>query len=129
MFELGAFRGLDARLAAFIGLPSPVVERGLQYVLVILFSYGIAWTTVDVAQVPLKIAIAVVAFVECLASVWVWGAFDGFFSPFAGLVAIGVSFTAAFLFSRTVPGRRKAEIHALIGGRVSEKTFNALLES
>jgi class 3 adenylate cyclase len=129
MLELGAFRGLDARLATFVGLSSPVVERALQYVLVLLFSYGIAWTTVDIAQAPLKIAIAAVAFAECIATVWVEGAFGGFFSPFASVAAIVVAFSSAFIFSRTAEGRRKSEIHELIGGRVSQKTLSALIES
>src|SRR5690349_13729904 len=115
MLELGAFRGLDARLVRFVGLPAeiPAVARGLQYLLVLLFSFGIAWTTIDIARVPLKVTIAVAAFAECIAMVWVKASYGGFFSPFASLVAIVVAFATAFFFSRTGPGRRKADIDEL----------------
>src|SRR4051812_45886553 len=40
---LGAFHGLDVRLASFLGRPAPPSgDRGLQCFLVLLFSFGIA---------------------------------------------------------------------------------------
>ena len=52
LFELHVFSGLDATLAGFLARPSPpVVDRGLQYFLILLFSFGIAWTTIDLNRI------------------------------------------------------------------------------
>src|SRR5687768_9169120 len=89
LFELGAFRELDAQLAAFLGLPNtPAITRGPQYWFVLFFAFGIAWTTVDIARIGLKVAIAGAAFAEIVTGVWALNLYGVFFSPFASLTAV-----------------------------------------
>lgn len=130
LMELGAFRGLDAMLAAFLGRPSPpVVERGLQYFLVLLFSLGIAWTTIDISRLALKSTVALVALLETVTAVWVLNLFGIFFSPFATLLAIILAFAAGVVYAQTSAGGRKKTLHVLLGDRVSPRTFEALLNN
>ncbi len=129
LFELGAFRGLDAGLAIFIEQPSPpTVERFLQYVLMLLASLGVAWTTIDIGRISLKCVVALVALAECATMSWVADMFDAYFSPFGPMCAIVSSFVFGFIYSQSPPGRRKQEIYQLLGDRVSASTFNALLD-
>lgn len=126
--ELGAFRGLDASLAAFLGRPSPpIVERGLQYFLVLLFSFGVAWTTIDISRMAMKGTVAFVALLETVTAVWVLNLYGSFFSPFASLLAIVLAFGAGVGYAQTSAGRRKKTLHLLLGDRVSTRTFDALL--
>ena len=129
LLELHAFRGLDASLADFLGRPSPpVVERGLQYFLILLFSLGIAWTTIDLNRIPLKLGIALAAFAETVAGVLVANLHAAYFSPFAGITAILVTASAAFAFSQTELGRRKRTLQQMLGDRVSRRTFAKLVD-
>jgi len=130
LFELHAFRGLDAGLATFLSRPSPpTVERGLQYFLILLFAFGIAWTTIDIDRAPLKIGVALAALAETVTAVWVLNLFGVYFSPFASLVAIVVAFGAAFAYSRTAAGGRKRALQQLLGDRVSGRSFKTLFDS
>ena len=129
LFELGAFRGLDAGLAIFIEQPSPpTVERLLQYALMLCASMGIAWTTIDIGRASLKFVVALVALAECATMTWVADMFDAYFSPVGTMCAIGFAFLFGFIYSQSPPGRRKQEIYRLLGDRVSASTFNSLLD-
>jgi class 3 adenylate cyclase len=129
LFELHAFRGLDAALATFLARPSPpVVERGLQYFLILLFSLGIAWTTIDLNRIPVKFGIALAALAETVTAVWVANLYGAYFSPFASIAAIVIAASAAFGFSQTAFGRRKRMLQQMLGDRVSPGTFAKLLD-
>ena len=130
LFELGAFRGLDARLATFLdrGVP-PMPDRAVQYWCIVLLGLGIAWTTVDVARMGLKFAIAAIAFAEVITAVWVLSLYNVFFSPFASLAAIAIALCLGLLYSLTPSGSRKRTLHQVLGERVSRKTFKALVSS
>ncbi|MEQ1853553.1 MAG: adenylate/guanylate cyclase domain-containing protein [Chthoniobacteraceae bacterium] len=130
LYEFGAFAKLDAALAAFLGRPSPpVVERGLQYFLALLFSFGMAWTTIDIARPSFKAAVALAALAETVSSVWVLNLFDVYFSPFVSIVAIVASFAGSFIYAQSPAGSRKTALMALLGDRVSAGTFASLMES
>ena len=130
LFEAGAFRGLDAALAAFLNRPSPpVVERGLQYFLVLLFAAGISWTTIDIVRLPFKAGVALAGLAETVAAVWVLNLYGVYFSPFASIVAILAAFAVSFGYSQTATGSRKRTLLALLGDRVSPRTFGSLLDS
>ena len=129
LFELHAFARLDAALAAFLARPSPpVVERGLQCFLILLFSFGITWTTIDLNRIPLKLGIVLAALAETVAAVWVANLHGAYFSPFAGITAILTAAAAAFTFSQTEAGRRKRTAQQLLGDRVSKRTFAKIVD-
>jgi adenylate cyclase len=130
LFELGAFKGLDAALAAFLNRPSPpVVERGLQYFLILLFATGISWTTIDLSRIPLKAGVALAAIAETVTAVWVLNLFGVYYSPFAGILAIVAAFVFSLVYSQTDAGSRKRTLQQLLGDRVSARTFAAMLDS
>jgi len=129
LLELHAFARLDASLATFLARPSPPeVERGLQYFLILLFAFGIAWTTIDLNRIPLKLGIALAALAEMVTAVWVANLHGAYFSPFAGITTILVSATAAFTFSQTEAGSRKRTLQQLLGDRVSPRTFAKMVD-
>jgi class 3 adenylate cyclase len=128
LFELGAFRGLDAGLAIFIEQPSPpVVGRTLQYALMLGTALGISWATVDIGRTSLKCAVALVALAECVTAVGVADLFDFYFSPFGTSLSIALAFAFGLVYSQSSPGKRKQTIHQLLGDRVSPTTFDTLL--
>ena len=73
--------------------------------------------------------IAVGALLEVIAAVAVLSLHRVFFSPFASLAAIAGSFLAAFLYAQSEAGGRKRLLRQILGDRVSERTFKALLDS
>ncbi len=129
LFEMHAFARLDASLALFLDRPSPpIVERGLQYFLILLLSLGIAWTVIDLNRVPLKLGIALAAFAETVTATWVANLHDAYFSPFASITAILVATGAAFAFAQSAAGRRKRMLQQMLGDRVSKRTFAKLVD-
>ena len=129
LFEMHAFARLDASLAVFLDRPSPpVVERGLQYFLILLLSFGIAWTVIDLNRIPLKLGIALAALAETVTASWVANLHDAYFSPFASITAILVATGAAFAFSQSAAGLRKRVLEQLLGDRVSKRTFAKLVD-
>lgn len=129
LFELHVFSGLDAALATFLARPSPpTVERPLQYFLILLFAFGIAWTTIDIDRIPLKFGVALAALAETVTAVWVLNLFDVYFSPFASIVSILVAFGLAFSYSRTAAGGRKRVVQQLLGDRVSKDRFASMVD-
>ena len=113
LFELHAFAHLDAALATFLARPSPpVVERGLQHFLILLFAFGITWTTIDLNRLPLKLGIALAALAETVTAVWVGNLYGAYFSPFASITAILVAAAGGNTFSQTESGRQEAQAAA-----------------
>lgn len=130
LFELGAFRALDQRLAALLSAaPSAGPGRLPQYAVVVFFAFGIAWTTIDIARLSLKLLVAGAALFELITAVGVLNLYGHFFSPFAGVTAIVVAFAAGLAYSRSPAGRRKLALRQLLGERISGQMFNALLDS
>ena len=105
------------------------LEHGLQYLLILLFSFGIAWTTIDIPRMSLKAVVAAGAFLQVGGIVPVLNLEHIFFSPFPSLTAIMLSFAAALVYSRSEAGSRKRVMRQILGDRVSTKTFYALLNS
>jgi adenylate cyclase len=130
-YGAGLFLRPDAELEEFLGLktPAPHTHSALQYCLIVLLSFGIAWTTIDISRSSLKVLVALGALLELLTAMWVCHAFGVFFSPFPGLSALGLSFAAAFTYSRTEGGMRKRLIRGMFGERISQATFRRLLNS
>jgi adenylate cyclase len=122
---------MDRQLAGFLGVsftPS-VLDAPIQFATIIFFAFGIAWTTIDVGRVISKCIIALGAIVEVIGAVWALNFFHIFFSPFAALIAILLSFFLALVYSRSEAGKRKRILRLMFGERVSRKTFYALVNS
>jgi hypothetical protein len=131
LYEAGAFRGMDQWLAVFLGQGVPALERHspAQYAAIVLLSFGIAWTTIDLNRAAVKFLVAVVALAEVIGLTIVLNLYDVYFSPFPGLAALCVAFAAGLWYSRTPAGQRKRILEEVFGGRISRGTFNKLLNS
>jgi adenylate cyclase len=131
LFAAGVFRGLDQTLYAVLksAAASPVQRPVVQYLAIALFAFGIAWTTIDIGKVPLKVVVAVAALLEIIAAVWVLNLYHFYFSPFASGVALALSFTGGLFYSHSDAGRRKRVLHSIFGDRISQKAFTDLVNS
>lgn len=131
LYESGAFARMDMVLWGFLGglsaEPSP--RSVVQYASFITMAFGIAWTTVDIYKRLLKTVVAVGAFLNVISAVWVLNFYYYFFSPFATIVAILLSFAIGFWYSQSAAGRRKQTLRLMFGDRLSRKTFYALVNS
>lgn len=127
---LNAFDRPDAALWSFLGhTTAPSHHPVVQCFAAALLAFCIAWTTVDIYKLSLKIVIAAGALVEIPALTGVLNLHGAFFSPFASLLAIALSFGAAIAYSRSEAGGRKRYLQQIFGGRISRKTFYSLLDS
>ena len=127
---LSVFGGPDRALASFLGMTAPHGPNLIvQYSLILLFGFGIAWTTIDIPRASLKAIVAAGALAQIISMVFVIKLQGIFFSPFASLIAITLSFVGGLLYSRSEAGSRKRVMRQIIGDRVSTKTFYALLNS
>lgn len=125
-----AFVRPDAALAQFFHFASAVVVGDvLQYVLVVVLAFGIAWTTIDIPRPSLKHVIVGAALLELGAMTALFKFFGRYASPFPGLAAIVCSFGIGFLYSRSEAGSRKRILRQILGDRVSEATFKQLIDS
>ncbi len=131
LYEMGVFTRTDQALWNFLGrVSAPPVQRSFaQYALFILLAFGIAWTTIDIARLSLKIVVAVAVFLQVLSLTWVLNLHHSFFSPFPPALAVLLSFAAALTYSRSEAGERKRTLRLMFGDRVSRKTFYTLLNS
>ena len=130
LFYTGSFAALDLALANFLRQPpSGPQNPWVQYSLITLFAFGIAWTTIDIPRSSLKAIVASGALLEVIAAVAVLSLHRIFFSPFPSIAAIAGSYLAAFLYSQSEAGSRKKILRQILGDRVSERTFKSLLDS
>lgn len=130
LFEAGVFRQVDQALGNFLGVRfAAITARPPQYLLTLLFAFGVAWATIDIPRNSLKIVIALGTLAQVLGAVWVSNLFGFFFSPFASLLAISLSFVLAFVYAQTEPGSRKRVVRSIFGDRISQKTFAALVNT
>ena len=127
----GALNRFDVGLWSFLGRvnESPLHTSLLQYPLIILLSFGIAWSTVDINRPALKILVGFAALGQIIALPWVLNLYRHFFSPFPGILAVLLSFGAAFAYSRSAAGMRKRALRTVFGQRLSKQSFTALVDS
>ena len=125
------FHPLDQALAQFLSpnlskIPfDPFAMGGL----LVFCAFGIAWITVDLVRFSLKCVVVISAFVLVFSLPWVLSLYQIFFSPFAPATTILFSFLLASLYSQSGTGRRKQILSHLFGARISQSTFDALLNS
>lgn len=130
-YEAGAFRQLDAGLADLLeqALEPQLQHPAVQFLLFILLSFGIAWTTIDINRPPLKVVVAASALLQVLIMPFVLNFYHIFFSPFPAALAVAISFGAAFVYSRSDAGKRKRMLRSVFGLRLSKKTFTRLVDA
>lgn len=131
LYEAGAFHGLDRWLGIFLGQGAPALERHsiAQYAAALLLALGIAWTTIDVNRGAVKVLVAGAGLAEVIGLTAVLNLYGVYFSPFAALTALLAAFCGGMWYSRSPAGGRKRILEEVFGNRISQATFNKLLDS
>jgi adenylate cyclase len=115
--SLGIFRGEMTRI------------KWLEIPLIATVAVGMAWWVIDVSRPCQKVLIALSG-VFVLAGVSPTFAFYGFLvDPFSPLAAALLSSVAAFAYAGTERGLRKRVLEEVLGPRISNNTFDELLEA
>ncbi len=129
LHEAGAFSLGNIYLASYLGHEPTVTAGPIQYALVLALAFSIAWTTIDIGPSTLKVGIATAAMAQILSATALAHLFGQFFSPFAALSSVFLSFTIAYAYSQTSAGLRKQVLQSQFGTRISKATFSKLLNS
>lgn len=102
--------------------------RWLEIPLIALAAVGIAWWVIDVSR-PFQKGLIALSGAFVLAGISPTFAFYGFLvDPFSILTAVVLSSVAALAYAGTERGLRKRVLEDVLGPRVSNFTFNELLE-
>ena len=127
---LGAFHRADAALWHFLGHDAaPVRHPFAQWLILTVLAFGVAWVTIDIQRHLLEAVVVGGALVEVISLTWVMNLHGAFFSPFASLLAIALSFIAGLAYSNSEAGSRKRDLRMIFGERISQRTFYSLLNS
>ncbi len=131
LYEMGAFLRVDLGLWSFLGrVSSPPAKRSLlEYVAFVTLAFGIAWTTIDISRLSLKLVVAAAALAQAISLAWVLNLYHVFFSPFAPGLATVLSFAGALAYARSHAGGRKRTLQLIFGERLSRKNFYALVDA
>ena len=106
-----------------------VAPQGLHFLLIAVFSFSVAWTSVDITRPLLKAVVACGAVILLLTGSMVLALYNVFFSPPPSVFAILVSFGIGLAYGRTDSGARKRVMERLFGLRLSRGNFNRLVNS
>lgn len=132
---VGAFGPMVSWISGFyasVGLTGvDAVERAswLEVLTVIAGSFGMAWGVVDVSRLSQKIVIATSIILVTGAISPAFAFYGVLFDPFAPLTSVVLAAAAAAVYSGTESGMRKRVLEDLLGPRVSQATFDELLEA
>ncbi len=99
-------------------------------ILVIAFaSMGVAWSVVDVSQLPQKVFVILSVTLVVLGLSPTMALYGQLFEPFSSLSAILLAATAGMIFAGTEKGMRKRVLENVLGMRVSQRTFDELMDA
>ncbi|MEO6846950.1 MAG: adenylate/guanylate cyclase domain-containing protein [Chthoniobacterales bacterium] len=132
LFAWGGSALPDRRLMEFYHFArgtKPLVPLGGQYLLIFIFAFLIAWTTVDIVHPLNKTIIALWSVAMLLSGSWVLYLYGYFFTPFQYCAAVLLSFVIGLFYGRSDSGVRKKVLQRLFGSRLSAKQFNRLINS
>ncbi len=91
--------------------------------------FGLAWTTLHIHSMALKLVVATVALVEVAALAWLLQLAGIPWSPYSALAAgiLATAFGLAYALSEA--GRRRRRVEETLGGRISRVTFQKILKA
>ncbi|MDQ6654588.1 MAG: hypothetical protein M3Y80_02070 [Verrucomicrobiota bacterium] len=130
LYATGATLPLEQTvISAFSGgqTPARVVGGKLQYPLILLLAFGVAWLVLASSRrQKLAWPLGVVA-VELLAIAWICRLYDAFFQPLPSLLAAGLAFALAYVFAQFGLRSRSDAMRELFGGRLAENQITDLV--
>lgn len=134
---LSATGAFDVPIKTFFGAvgAAPALSAGglwgawPQWIGAVTLGFGLAWTTLDIGPLSLKMVIAGVALAETAVLSWVLREFGIVWPPFTGLAAGSLATLFGLGYGRTAVGKRKRQIEQLFGSCLSARARCALLDS
>lgn len=129
--RLGLTIPWDRALCDFFGFRHALWQerQSLEFILILLSAYGIAWTTLDITRPFLKSVVAAAALLQVISLSWVLALYGYFFSPFAaGFVILG-SFLVGIIYTGTEGGKRKRVLRSLFGDRLGGRYLNDIIDA
>jgi class 3 adenylate cyclase len=131
LYASGAFTRLDFAFWIFLGKNSnpPAFQSALQYFMIVVLAFGVAWITIDITRPILKGLIVCALLLEVLCLPWVMNAHRRFVSPFAPSLALVFAAVGGSFYSRSEAGKRKRLLSQTFGERISRKAFYSLVNS
>jgi len=91
--------------------------------------FGLAWTTLRIYSVALKLVVAAVALVEVAVLSWLLQLGGISWSPCTALVAGTLATFFGLVYSLSKAGRRRQMLEEVFGGRISLATFQRILKA
>lgn len=126
----GALAGADAFIQEAFGVEvAGAVPEWVAIGTTVLLALGIAWAVTDIPRGALKTAVAVAALAEAAAASWVLAQHGHWLPPAAPLLAGTLAALLAGLYAQSEGGRRKKELAAVFGRRVSKAGLGRLLDT
>ena len=135
LFFLGLFdpmtKWLEGRWVAqgLLGEKEPIRARWGEGLMIMAGSAGVTWCVIDVSNPSQKVFLIFCTTLLVLGVSPTLALHGVMVDPFSSLAAVTLASIASFIFAGTEQGMRKRVLENLIGRRVSEKTFNRLLEA
>jgi adenylate cyclase len=121
---------LDARLVQALGIPQDGRPLGGTPVFtLLLFAFGIAWTSVDISKALPRLAIAIASAGLLCSWTLVLSLYGKFQSPILPVAAVCFSSALGALWFRTRFGSRKAVLERLFGQRLPAASLQSLIDS
>tara|TARA_R110002096_G_scaffold26681_2_gene82178 strand:+ start:537 stop:1844 length:1308 start_codon:yes stop_codon:yes gene_type:complete len=101
----------------------------LEMLIVLFVSVGLAWCVIDVSQIGQKVLVFGCLCLMILGLSPTLALYGFLFEPFSSLTGGFLAGAAGFVFAGTERGMRKRILQDVLGLRVSNKTFNELLNA
>ncbi len=94
-----------------------------------VLAFALAWTSIDILPLALRCVVIFVALTETAVLAWVLRLVGITWPPFTALTGGFLGAAFGFIYTNTVPGRRKRLIQQRFAGRISVATYRRLLDS
>jgi adenylate cyclase len=120
----------DAWLVKALGIPldgRPL--GGTPFFTVLIFGFGIAWTTLDISRAALRMLLAAASvFLLCTWTV-AMSLYGNLHSPVQPIAAVVLAYTLGSLWMRTRSGSRRLILERLFGQRLPLASFGRIVDS
>jgi adenylate cyclase len=115
-----------ATLVANYAGATKIVSDKLQYVLVLLVAFGVAWLSLSVVPRWRSRLLVGLLFVELLALSWVCSLYRIFFQPIPSLLALVFAFAAAEVWAAFLKRNHSFQTRTFFADRLSRKQFHQI---
>jgi len=121
---------IDAPLQKALGIPMDGLPApGAPWLLVLVFAFGIAWTSVDITRPFLRWVVALASVALLCSWAMVLALRGGYFLPLGPTAAVTFSFMLGMGWGRTKQGMRKQLLERLFGQRLPKAAFQSIVDS